>query len=73
MYNTAQWATADLGLALLGLGRVDEAAAYFTRAGAARDEVGDDAGTILHTYGQAVLAADARRPSRGPGPLRPRP
>ena len=57
VYNTAQWATADLGLALLGLGRVDEAAAYFTRAGTARDQVGDDAGTILHTYGQAVLAA----------------
>ena len=57
VYNTAQWATADLGLALLGLDRVDEAAAYFTRARAARDEVGDDAGSILHTYGQAVLAA----------------
>ena len=36
VYNTVQWATADLGLALLSLGRVDEAAAYFTRAGAAR-------------------------------------
>ena len=57
VYNTAQWATADLGLALLALGRVDEAAAYFTRAGTARDEVGDDAGSILHTYGQAVLSA----------------
>ncbi len=57
VYNTVQWATADLGLALLGLGRVDEAAAYFTRAGTARDQVGDDAGTVLHTYGQAVLAA----------------
>src|SRR6478609_181576 len=57
VYNTVQWATADLGLALLGLGRVDEAATYFTRAGTARDEVGDDAGTILHTYRQAVLAA----------------
>jgi tetratricopeptide (TPR) repeat protein len=57
VYNTAQWATADLGLALLGLGRVEEAAAYFTRAGTARDQVGDDAGSILHTYGQAVLAA----------------
>ncbi|MGS0684292.1 tetratricopeptide repeat protein [Nakamurella sp. GG22] len=57
VYNTAQWATADLGLALLTLGRVDEAAAHFTRAGAARDQVGDDAGTILHTYGQAVLAS----------------
>ena len=73
VYNTAQWATADLGLALLGLGRVDEAAAYFTRAGTARDEVGDDAGTILHTYGQAVLAATARRPRRRPDPFRPRP
>ena len=57
VYNTAQWATADLGLALLSLGRVDEAAAYFTRAGTARDEVGDDAGSILHSYGQAVLAS----------------
>jgi hypothetical protein len=36
---------------------VDEAATYFTRAGTARDQVGDDAGTILHAYGQAVLAA----------------
>ena len=57
VYNTAQWATADLGLALLGLGRVEEAADYFDRAGTARDEVGDDAGTILRTYGQAVLAS----------------
>jgi len=57
VYNTAQWATADLGLALLGLGRVEEAAACFTRAGTARDEVGDDAGSVLRTYGQAVLAA----------------
>ena len=33
VYNTVQWATADLGLALLALGRVDEASAYFARAG----------------------------------------
>ena len=74
VYNTAQWATADLGLALLSLGRVDEAAAYFTRAGTARDEVGDDAGTILHTYG---AGGPGRRPRgdhrRGPCPFRPRP
>jgi predicted ATPase len=57
VFNTVQWATADLGLALLGLGRVDEAAAYFTRAGTARDQVGDDAGTVLRTYGEAVLAS----------------
>ena len=73
VYNTAQWATADLGLALLGLGRVDEAAAYFTRAGTARDEVGDDAGTILHTYGQAVLAAARGDHPAARIPFRPRP
>jgi tetratricopeptide (TPR) repeat protein len=61
VYNTVQWATADLGLALLGLGRVDEAAASFTRAGTARDQVGDDAGTVLRTYGEAVLASDLGR------------
>ncbi len=56
VYNTVQWATADLGLALLALGRVDEAADYFTRAGTVSDQVGDDAGKILATYGEAVLA-----------------
>jgi hypothetical protein len=53
-----QWATADLGLALLELGRVDEAAAHFARTGTARDEVGDDAGRVLRTYGEAVLTFD---------------
>ena len=57
IYNTLQWATADLGLALLALGKVDEAADCFTQAGTARDEVGDDAGAILRTYGDAVIAA----------------
>ena len=61
IFNTVQWATADLGLALLGLGRVDEATGYFTRAGTARDQVGDDAGTVLRTYGEAVLASERGR------------
>jgi predicted ATPase/DNA-binding SARP family transcriptional activator len=56
VYNTVQWATADLGMALLGLGRVDEAADCFTRAGTVSDQVGDDAGKILATYGEAVIA-----------------
>jgi tetratricopeptide (TPR) repeat protein len=56
VYNTVQWATADLGLALLALGRVDEATACFARTGTAADQVGDDAGRILATYGEAVLA-----------------
>jgi predicted ATPase len=42
----------------VGLGRVDVEAEYFDRTGAARDQVGDDAGTVLRTYGQAVLASD---------------
>jgi tetratricopeptide (TPR) repeat protein len=63
IHNTVQWATADLGLALLGLGRVDEAAAHFTSTGTARDEVGDDAGTVLRTYGEAVLTLDRQCPA----------
>jgi hypothetical protein len=42
-----QWATADLGLALLALGRVDEASACFTRAGTVSERVGDRAGHAL--------------------------
>ena len=41
-----------------GTGRVDEAAEYFTRADAAGDQVGADAGSILRTYGQAIMASD---------------
>src|SRR5207344_493830 len=43
VYNTVQWATADLGLTLLALGRVDEASECFARAGEVSDQVGDDA------------------------------
>ena len=56
VHNTAQWATADLGLALLSLGRIDDASACFARLGSVSDQVGDDAGRILATYGDAVLA-----------------
>jgi tetratricopeptide (TPR) repeat protein len=56
VYNTVQWATADLGLTLLALGRVDEASACFIRAGAVSDQVGDDAGKVLATYGEAIIA-----------------
>ena len=41
-----------------GTGRVDEAAEYFTRADAAGDQVGAGAGSILRTYGQAIMASD---------------
>jgi predicted ATPase/DNA-binding SARP family transcriptional activator len=57
VHNTVQWATADLGLALLALGRVDEASACFARAGAVSEQVGDHAGQALATYGDALMAA----------------
>ncbi|GAB3589286.1 BTAD domain-containing putative transcriptional regulator [Angustibacter peucedani] len=56
--NTVQWATADLGMTLLALGRVQDATACFARAGSISDQVGDDAGRVLGTYGTAVLAHD---------------
>jgi tetratricopeptide (TPR) repeat protein len=56
VYNTVQWATADLGLTLLALGRVEEASACFARAGEVSDQVGDDAGKVLATYGAAIVA-----------------
>jgi predicted ATPase/DNA-binding SARP family transcriptional activator len=57
VHNTVQWATADLGLALLALGRVEEASACFARAGAVSEQVGDHAGQALATYGDALMAA----------------
>ena len=56
VHNTVQWATADLGLALLALGRVDDAAACFARAGTVSEQVGDHAGQALATYGDALMA-----------------
>ena len=58
VFNTVQWATADLGMTLLALGRVDEAADCFARAGAISDQVGDDAGKVLAAYGAAVVAQE---------------
>ena len=58
VFNTVQWATADLGMTLLALGRVDEASDCFARAGAISDQVGDDAGKVLAAYGAAVVAQE---------------
>jgi predicted ATPase/DNA-binding SARP family transcriptional activator len=57
VHNTVQWATADLGLAHLALGQLDEASACFARAGAVSDQVGDHAGRVLGVYAEALLAA----------------
>ena len=56
LYNTAQWALADLGVAQLHLGNVDAAKELFDRAGEAAEHIGDGAGTILAGYGYGLLA-----------------
>lgn len=56
MHNTAQWAVGDLGMALLYLGETTAAAERFAQARAASDEIGDGAGQILASLGEAVMA-----------------
>ena len=56
LYNTAQWALADLGIAQLNLGNGEVARELFDRAGAAAEHIGDGAGTILAGYGYGLLA-----------------
>jgi predicted ATPase/DNA-binding SARP family transcriptional activator len=56
LFNTVQWALADLGVALLHLNQLDAARECFDRAGAASEEIGDGAGEVLAAYGEAVLA-----------------
>ena len=56
LYNTVQWALADLALVQLNMGRRDLAEDLFNRAAAASEHVGDGAGTILADYGHGLLA-----------------
>jgi predicted ATPase/DNA-binding SARP family transcriptional activator len=56
LYNTTQWALADLGIALLHLSDLDGARERFDRAGTASEEIGDGAGEVLAAYGEGVLA-----------------
>jgi predicted ATPase len=56
LYNTVQWALADLALVELNLGRPDRARDLFDRADAASQHVGDGAGTVLAHYGHGLLA-----------------
>jgi predicted ATPase/DNA-binding SARP family transcriptional activator len=56
LYNTVQWALADLALVHLNLGRPDAARELFDRADAASEHIGDGAGTVLAHYGRGLLA-----------------
>ena len=56
LWNTVQWALADLGVTQLDLGHLDEAAGLFQRAAEASRRVGDGAGAVLCDYGTGLLA-----------------
>jgi tetratricopeptide (TPR) repeat protein len=58
LYNTVQWALADLALVHLNLGRTKEARDLFDRANAASEHIGDGAGTVLAHYGHGLLALE---------------
>ncbi|MGQ0632705.1 MAG: ATP-binding protein [Sporichthyaceae bacterium] len=68
LYNTAQWALGDLGIALLYLNDYDEAELCFARAEAASAEIGDAAGAMLASYGRGARARIAGDPE-GARPL----
>ena len=56
LYNTVQWALADLGVTQLHLGDEKAAGDLFDRAAAASAQVGDGAGEVLAGYGYGLLA-----------------
>jgi predicted ATPase len=56
LFNTVQWAQADLGVTHINLGDPDSARDSFDRARIASEHVGDDAGQVLARYGHALLA-----------------
>ncbi|WP_185749127.1 AfsR/SARP family transcriptional regulator [Humibacillus xanthopallidus] len=56
LWNTVQWALADLGVAQLDLGRPEMAQDLFQRAAGASRKVGDGAGVVLCDYGQGLVS-----------------
>jgi tetratricopeptide (TPR) repeat protein len=56
VFNTAQWALSDLGVALLAMGERAAATEAFDRAAVASEDVGDAAGVILAGLGRALIA-----------------
>ncbi|WP_183097617.1 BTAD domain-containing putative transcriptional regulator [Nocardioides pelophilus] len=56
LYNTVQWALADLAIAQLHLGDQEAARSLLDRASAASEHVGDGAGAVLACYGHGLVA-----------------
>ena len=60
LWNTVQWALADLAVEKVHLGELDQARRLFDEAATASQEVGDGAGEVLAGYGYGLLAHVAR-------------
>lgn len=56
LWNTVQWAYADLAIEKVHVGDLTTARELFERAAGASREVGDGAGEVLATYGHGLLA-----------------
>jgi tetratricopeptide (TPR) repeat protein len=56
LWNTAQWALADLAIEKVHQGDLDSARRLFDEAATASREVGDGAGEVLAEYGYGLLA-----------------
>jgi tetratricopeptide (TPR) repeat protein len=56
LWNTAQWALADLAVEKVHIGELNAARRLFDEAAAASREVGDGAGEVLAGYGYGLLA-----------------
>ena len=56
LWNTVQWALADLAVLKVHVGELDAARQLFDEAAAASREVGDGAGEVLAGYGYGLLA-----------------
>ena len=56
LWNTAQWALADLAVEKVHLGDHDTARRLFDEAASASREIGDGAGEVLAGYGYGLLA-----------------
>jgi len=56
LWNTVQWAYADLAIEKVHVGDLTTSRQLFDRAAEASREVGDGAGEVLATYGDGLLA-----------------
>ena len=72
LWNTAQWALADLAIEKVHLGDHDAARRLFDEAAAASREVGDGAGEVLAGYGYGLLAHVEGTGTKPGGTTRPR-